>query len=377
MARFGDLTTWMDERYPPRLAESWDRVGVVCGAPEDPVDRVLLTVDVTPAVVDEAIATGAQAIIAHHPLLLRGVHGVDPRTPKGLMVHRLIRAGIGLICAHTNGDSALGGVADAMARVIGLERTTPLVPGAGADLDQLVAFVPTDHVTPVVDALAAAGAGAIGDYDRCHFRHGGTGSFRPLDGADPYIGSVGAVEEVAEERVEMVLPRARRAAVLAALKQAHPYEEPAYHVLELASESAETGLGRVGRLVESISAAEFCDHLSRVLPKTVTGVRLAGDPERRVRVVALLPGAGDSLLDTTRRTRHEGEPVDAYVTSDLRHHPADEFTQQENAPVLIDVAHWAAESTWLPELAEQLNDNGPDLETIVSNVRTDPWTARF
>lgn len=375
---FADLTAWVEQHYPPRTAESWDRVGVVCGAPEDPVRRVLVTVDVTPAVVEEAIAGGAQAIIAHHPLLLRGVHGVDARTPKGRMVHRLIRAGVGLIAAHTNADVAVGGVADAMARVIGLRDTEPLAPADGPALDQVVTFVPTTHTGAVVDALAAAGAGAIGDYERCCFRHPGTGSFRPLEGADPYLGSVGEVAEVAEERVEMVLPRSRRAAVIAALVAAHPYEEPAYHVLELAPGPAATGLGRVGRLAGPMSAAAFCAHVAEVLPRTVGGVRMAGDPDRAVRVVALLPGAGDSLLDAARRARHPrgaaGERVDAYVTSDLRHHPAAEFIEHDASPVLVDVAHWSAESTWLPLLAEQLDAAG--VAARVSAVRTDPWTLR-
>lgn len=374
MARFGDLTSWVEERFPPHTAESWDRVGVVCGAPEDEATRVLLTVDVTPQVVDQAIERDVQAIVAHHPLLLRGVHGIDPRTPKGEMVHRLIRAGIGLISAHTNGDSAFGGVGDAMAATIGLQETRPLIPASGPALDQLVTFIPTDHVAAVVDALAEAGAGAIGDYDRCHFHHSGTGSFRPLAGADPYIGAIGRVETVAEERVEMVLPRSARRAVLAALRASHPYEEPAFHILELAAEDATTGLGRVGRLPAPMTAAGFCSHLADVLPRTVTGVRMTGPADRQVSVVAILPGAGDSALDVARRARLGTDHVDVYVTSDLRHHPAAEFIEHPDAPVLVDVAHWAAESTWLPLLAEGLREAGFD--PVVSNVRTDPWTHR-
>lgn len=371
MTRFDEIVAWVEREFPPSRAESWDRVGVVCGAPEDPVSRVLLTVDVTPDVVDEAIAHGAQAIIAHHPLLLRGVHGIDARHPKGRMVLRLIRAGIGLVAAHTNGDVADRGVGTALAEVIGLTDTRPLVPADGDRLDHLVTFIPTDHVTPVIDALAAAGAGAVGDYDRCHFRVAGTGSFRPLDGADPFIGDVGAVEEVPEERVEMVLPRSARSRVITALRAAHPYEEPAFHVLEMASEPASVGLGRVGRLTAPMSARAFCEHLADVLPATETGVRMAGDPERQVQSVAILPGAGDSLVDAARASG-----ADVYVTSDLRHHPASEFIEHDDAPVLVDIAHWAAESTWLPALADHLTATGPGVEVVASGVRTDPWALR-
>lgn len=370
-ARFADLVDWVEEHFPPGTAESWDRVGVVCGDPADPLQDVLLTVDVTPAVVAEAIDSGVQAIIAHHPLLLRGVHGIDARTPKGRMVQDLIRNRIGLITAHTNGDSATHGVGTALATAIGLTGQTPLAPASSAALDQLVTFVPTDHLAPVVDALAAAGAGAIGDYDRCHFHHGGTGSFRPTTGADPFIGSVDEVAQVPEERLEMVLPRSVRGPVLAALKSAHPYEEPAYHVLELASEAADTGLGRVGELPEPMSARAFAARLSGLLPETVTGVRMAGDPERRIQTVAVLPGAGDSMLDQAR-----GRGVDAYITSDLRHHPAAEFIEHDDAPVLFDIAHWAAEQTWLPLLASLLSESGPGVGSHISQVRTDPWSLR-
>lgn len=363
---------WLVERhYPPRTAESWDKVGLVCGAAEWPVTSVLFTVDITPEVVAEAIERGADLVIAHHPLLLRGVHGVDGAHPKGRMLLDLIRHGIACYAAHTNADIAPDGVCVALAGALGLTALTQLDPRPLERLDQLVCFVPQEQTDAVVAALSEAGAGRLGAYDHCHFRVAGTGAFRALDGADPFIGRIGEIERVAEDRVELVLPRGRRAAVLAALRAAHPYEEPAFHVLELAPTDAAHGIGRIGELPAPVSAGEFAQRVAAALPETVTGVRLAGPVDRSIRRVAVLAGAGDSHLDTARAAG-----VDAYVTSDLRHHPATEARAWANAPVLIDVAHWAAEWPWLPVLSGLVGAELPGLERHVSTLNTDPWTHR-
>lgn len=370
MTTFSELVGWLDARYPPGAAEQWDRVGVVCGEPDRPVSRVLLAVDVTPEVVAQAREIGAQTIIAHHPLLLRGVHGIDPRTPKGRMVTDLVSWRIGLVCAHTNADIGPYGTVASLAARLGLQQPRPLRPRPNDPLDKIVTFVPSEHVDSVVDALADAGAGAIGDYDRCHFSTAGTGSFRPLAGATPFVGEVDRVEQVAEHRVEMVLPRGRRGAVLRALLAAHPYEEPAWDLFELAAtDSDAVGMGRVGT-VEPTTVGAFAEHVVSRLPRTAVGVRIAGDPDRPVRTVAIQAGAGDDLFDEVRRSG-----ADLYLTSDLRHHPASEALCWPNAPALLDVAHWAAEWTWLPVLQELMVSDHPALEVVVSELNTDPWTA--
>jgi len=373
MTTFGELVDWLHGHYPPGTAEPWDRVGVVCGEPDRAVSRVLLTVDVTPDIVAEARGIGAQAIIAHHPLLLRGVHGIDPRTPKGRMVTDLVSWRIGLVCAHTNADIGPYGTVAALAAVLGLQDTRPLRPRPAPALDKLVTFVPAEQTDAVVDALAAAGAGAIGDYDRCHFTTAGTGSFRPLPGATPYLGEVDRVERVAEDRVELVLPREQRSGVLRALLAAHPYEEPAWDLFELAgTDATDVGMGRIGTVPPTTLGA-FAEHVASQLPATAVGVRVAGDPDRAVRTVAIQAGAGDDLLDVARE-----RGADAYLTSDLRHHPASEARCWQDAPALLDVAHWAAEWTWLPVLRDLLgrDDSGTGaLDVVVSEINTDPWTA--
>jgi len=199
----------LDARYQPSWAEPWDAVGLVCGDPDAPVGRVLFAVDPVAAVAAEAHAIGADLLVTHHPLFLRPVHGIAETGAKGRLVSGLVRAGIALFVAHTNADVASPGVSDALAEVLGLTGCQPLVPTAPDSLDKVVTFVPAADADRVVDALAAAGAGEIGDYRRCAWTAQGTGTFLPGAGARPAIGQPGQVETVAETRVEMVLPRQR------------------------------------------------------------------------------------------------------------------------------------------------------------------------
>jgi dinuclear metal center YbgI/SA1388 family protein len=375
--RLADVVAVLDARYDPGWAEPWDAVGLVCGDPDALVRRVLFAVDPVAAVGTEALTWGADVLVTHHPLYLKPVHGVAATTPKGRLVHRLVTGGVALHVAHTNADSADPGVSDALAAALGLPPGRPLAAQPADPLDKLVAFVPHLDTERVLDALAGAGAGAIGDYDRCAWTAAGTGTFRPLAGANPTVGTVGAVEQVGETRLEMVLPRARRAAVVAALRASHPYEEPAFDVIELApADASRRGIGRVCELPEPESLAAFVGRVRRGLPATSAGIRVAGDALREVRRVAVCGGAGDSLFGAVRASG-----ADVYLTADLRHHPAADALEA-GGPALVDVAHWASEWPWLADAASALREGlarrcGPaaTVETRVSSLVTDPWTS--
>lgn len=386
-----DVVALLEARYPPSTAESWDAPGTVCGDPAAPVRTVAFAVDPTYDVAQEALARGADLLVTHHPLLLRPVHSVAATTAKGAVVHALVRGGCALHCAHTNADAVTNGVAEALAEAIGVVDLRPLVPQPAPALDKHVVMVPVADAERLVDALAAAGAGAVGEYDRCAWTTTGTGTFRPGPGAHPAIGSAGVIEQVSEARVEMVAPRRLRATVVAALRAAHPYEEPAFDVLELAALPAETGIGRVGRIAEPTTLRAFGERVAAALPPTAQGVRLAGDLDAEVRGVAVVGGAGDSLFDPVRAAG-----VDVYVTADLRHHPASEARETaehaarlagraptDGRPFLVDVSHWASEWLWLERAAADLVADlarahpGTTVTTYVSRLRTDPWTARI
>jgi dinuclear metal center YbgI/SA1388 family protein len=265
MTTLADLITALERAYPPDLAESWDAIGLVCGDPDQPVRRVHVCVDPVESTVDEAIAAGADLIVAHHPLLLRGVHGVPANTPKGGLVHKLIRAGVALYCAHTNADSADPGVSDALAAALGLRVTGPLAP--------------------------------------------------------------------------------------------HP--------------DGRVGTGRIGTLPRPEPLRDFTNRVVAALPSTAWGVRAAGDPDRPIQTVAVCGGAGDAYLDQAAEAG-----VDAFVTADLRHHPASEHLARPGAPALVDVAHWASEWPWCEQAAGILRAaTGGTVDIFVSVRRTDPWTV--
>ncbi|WP_438871246.1 Nif3-like dinuclear metal center hexameric protein [Rhodococcus pyridinivorans] len=362
----------LETAYPPSLAESWDSVGLVAGDPDEPVRKVLLAVDATAAVVDEAIEWGAQLLLVHHPLLLRGVDTVGAHTPKGALIHRLIRGGCALFTAHTNADRANPGVSDALAGALGLTGLRPLEAKPEPATDKWVVMVPSDAADTVRAGLFAAGAGALGNYRECCWSTTGTGQFRPVEGADPAVGSVGDLERVPEDRIEVIAPRRSRAAVLAALRDAHPYEEPAFDIIELADLPSDRGLGRVGELPQARTLREFTADVAAALPATEWGVRGAGDPDRPVRTVAVCGGSGDSFLGLAT-----AQGVDVYVTADLRHHPADEHLRA-GGPALVDVAHWASEYPWCAQARDVLDRAFADRDgwqARVSELRTDPWTT--
>lgn len=263
-----DVVAELERRYPPAWAEDWDRVGLVLGEPGAPVRRVLCVVDVVPETVAEALDAGVDMIVAHHPLLLRGVSSVAPTTFKGRIVHRLIKSDVALYVAHTNADVADPGVSDALAARFGLTGLRPL--------------------------------------------------HRPAPGTPAHGGG--------------------------------------------------RGIGRIGELPEPMTLAELTRHAAAVLPATAWGVRAAGDPGRMVRTLAVSGGSGDSFLaDAT------AAGVDAFLTADLRHHPAGEHLAA-GGPALLDAAHWATERPWLDDLAALLRE-ATGVETLVSDLDTDPWTV--
>ncbi|WP_280244664.1 Nif3-like dinuclear metal center hexameric protein [Nocardia abscessus] len=370
MPPLGVLMGGLAAPSPPALAEAWYAGGLVCGDQAEELTRVLFAVDATAAVVDEAIDWRAQALVVHHPLLLRGVDTVAASTPKGALLHRLIRSGCALFTAHTNADSAAPGVSDALAAALGLTVTGPLDAKPESAVDNWVVQVPRTHTEAVLAALFAAGAGGSGNYCDCALRVPATGQFRPVGDAAPAQGTLGELQQVEEDRIEVVAPPAVRSAVLAALRAAHPYEDPAYHISERAQLPSSLGIGRVGTLPEPETLRAFTDRVARCLPHTAWGVRAAGDPDRSIYTVAVCGGAGDSYLNRATRLG-----VDVYVTSDLRHHPVDEHLRA-GGPALVDAAHWATEFPWCAQAEALVRSALPGLETRVSTLRTDPWTVR-
>ncbi|MDN6136522.1 Nif3-like dinuclear metal center hexameric protein [Corynebacterium sp.] len=365
-----DIRRILDTAYPPYLAEKWDAVGLICGDPAAQVSKVAFALDCTQAVAERAVEIGADMLVIHHPLLLRGVESVAADTPKGKVIHTLIRGGVALFAAHTNADSARPGVNDKLAELVGITQGRPIVPKDPKIIDKWGVHIPNDDLEAVKSAVFAAGAGAIGNYSECAFQWEGQGQFTPGEGSDPHTGAVGKTHAGAETRVEFVAPSSLRAEIIDKLRSAHPYEEPAFDVVEMAPThdlNAACGLGRVGELAQEMTLREFTQQVANALPETAWGVRAAGDPDRKVKRVAVSSGSGDSFLDHARALG-----VDVYVTSDLRHHPVDEHLRA-GGPAVIDTAHWASEFPWTQQASEVVAA-GAKVECEIISLRTDPWT---
>lgn len=387
----GDVVAFLRSLYPETTAEDWDVVGLTLGHLDAPASRLLLAVDPLPDVVDEAIHCEATLLITHHPLMLRGVTNLDPRSVVGYNTHRLIEHGIALYTAHTNADAASGGVNDALASALGLQEVSILDEQRQSDL-LLITYAPAEVADQVRSALATAGAGQFGKYSECSFSHVGTGRFVAGSAAQPSVGFTEEATQVQEERIEVRCTQSILDDVTAALHRAHPYEEVAHAVIPLKPERTGIGIGRVGDLPEPVSLAEFATRVAQVLPGTAHGVRVAGDRGRIVSRVAVSSGSGQSYLAAATASG-----ADAFVTADLRHHPASDLlaaqyvedrsgfehhgTQSAITSVpgmaILDVSHWASEWVWLPHLAAQLQDHaltqGWTLDVNVSKTNTDPW----
>ena len=300
MPTLSDVVDLVHGWYPPDTADEHDAVGLVHGDPAQQVAKVLFAVDPTIEVAREAADWGADLLVVHHPLFLRGVHGFAETTPKGRTLATLVRAGCALLTAHTNADRADPGVSDAMAGALGLTGLRPLRP-QGDPLDKLTVYVPLADADRVRAALAEAGAGRIGEYEAASFSSPGEGRFRPMEGASPTIGEVGQLEVVGEERVEVVLDRRRRSEVVRAMLAAHPYETPAWDVVALADAgTAATGAGRVGD-VEPTTLGAFA--AARGASPAADRPRGPGRRRPRARRTPRGGGRGSGRLPAGRRAR--------------------------------------------------------------------------
>lgn len=366
----GDWLGLVHDRYPPSDAYDWDNVGLQVGDRSWPVERVLVSLDVTGAVLDEAAQVDDTLVLAHHPLLFRPLQRLTSATASGRLALTAARRGIAVAAAHTNLDVTQdgAGTSQPVASLLGLTGTRPLETRLrDGGRCKLVTFVPPEAVAQVIDGVAAAGAGRIGEYERCTFRVRGTGTFRPLEGSDPYSGTIGEDASEEEDRLEVELPTRIAGDVVRALIAAHPYDEVAYDLLPML-DGAEVGLGLVGKLPAPRSLAEVAAIIRDELP--APHLRYAGDPDAEVARVAIVGGAGDSHIAAAMAAG-----ADVYVTGDLRHHVALDALEQGLA--LIDAGHHATEVAALPSWVERLRSaaaaRGLTAPVLASETPTVPW----
>ncbi|MDA0803544.1 MAG: Nif3-like dinuclear metal center hexameric protein [Planctomycetota bacterium] len=360
----GDLLGALNHLAPFHLAEDWDNVGLIAGDAGAACSRVLLAIDATPEVLDEAIDLGVQAIVAYHPPLFEKTR----RVAAGSAAFEAARAGIALLSPHTALDNAANGVNDMLAWAVGDGGRAPLVPSTAlpeAESLRIVTHVPADAADAVRDAMARAGAGRIGNYTHCSFAAPGTGSFMGGKGTNPVIGAAGRLESVAEVRLEMPCSAAALPGALAALRRAHPYEEPAMHIESGAPRTSATeGAGRVVVLAKAATTDATARRLTSMLGVDQVQVS-ATDAKRKHAIVGICAGSGESMLDAAI-----DKGATLFVTGEMKHH--DLLRARAAGVDVILCGHTESERPYLPILGERLAAALPGMAFTLSHLDQPP-----
>lgn len=365
MPTVAEFAAYLERFAPCGSAAEWDNVGLLLGDPAADAARVMTCLTVTPDVSAEAVREGAQLIVAHHPVLFRGAKKLVATTGDGAAVLPLLRAGIAVYSPHTAFDNCAGGINDTLCARLGVANAVPLRPREGKRQCKLVAFVPDGDLQKVQDALFAAGAGVIGQYNECSFRLAGTGTFFGTDASNPVVGQKGRRENVPEWRLEVVVPEGLVAKAVAALRAAHSYEEVAFDVYPL-KPGTSGGEGRLGELQQPTTLGELAARAKAALG--ANAVQIVGDPARPVRTVALACGAaGEFLSDAIKRK------ADVFLTGEVRFHDA--LAARGANVALVLPGHYATERPAVEDLAAKLATDFPGVTAWPSRAERDPLSA--
>ena len=357
-----NLLEKLDQIAPLRYAESWDNVGLLAGDPAAEVSHAMLTIDFTAAVAQEAQAAGCDLVIAYHPPIFDAIK----RLTAPSLLFDAIRRGVAIYSPHTALDVADGGTNDMLADVLGLKERSPLRHSlAPATQFKLVTFVPAESVDKVSQALFAAGAGRIGDYSSCSFRTSGEGTFFGQEGTNPAVGQSGRLERVAEIRLETVVPIKNINQVIAALRQSHPYEEPAFDLNQLAAAPEERGMGRIGML-EPTPRAELLARIKRGL--RIEHLLVAGPTSGEVTKAAVCAGSCGGLLSDAISAGAQ-----LFLTGEVRHHDA--LKAAAAGMTVVCALHSNSERPVLERVQTRLRDLAPDLIVSVSREDRDPFVT--
>ena len=356
------------ERLAPKsLAMEWDKVGLQVGSLQQPVKKVMIALDVTEEVVDEAISLGVNLIIAHHPVIFRPLKHLRTDLPAGKLLAKLLAHDIAVYSTHTNLDVADGGLNDWLAEDLELVQPQILDVTSSDPLKKLVVFVPSTHKEQVFEAMTREGAGHIGNYSHCSFQMNGTGTFLPLDGSAPFLGEQGKMEEASEVRIETVMPASIQNSVVRAMKKAHPYEEVAYDIYPLDLPPVPLGLGRIGHLPAPMTLTELADSLKEKWG--LQAVRVVGPIDKPIKKVAVLGGSGGSYL---MKAAFRG--ADVMITGDVGYHEAHDALVEGLS--VIDAGH-NIEKIMKRKLAEYLKkrlaEEKYETEVVASAIQTDPF----
>lgn len=352
---------------PPCYQESYDNSGLQVGATDIACSSVLLTLDITENVISEAKEKGCNLIIAHHPLIFSGIKKISGGNAIERCIILAIQNNITLYAAHTNLDNMRKGVNDKIAEKLGLQNRAILSPMPGA-LYKLYTYVPETHLEQVRQALFNAGAGAIGNYEYCSFNTQGKGTFKGNDQAQPFIGQAGgAMESVAETRLEVIVPEHLKGTVLNALKASHPYEAVAYELISLVNKNQELGAGMIGSFAQALPVAEVLALIRAKLKAPV--IRHTSLTKDKIKTIALCGGSGSFLLKQAKAAH-----ADLFLTADYKYH---QFFEAEDQIIIADIGHYESEQFTVEIFNEIINEKFPNFAVYLSQTKTNPINYYF
>lgn len=355
------ITSWLEAIAAPALQESYDNCGLITGSHNTAVTGILVTLDCTEAVVEEAIANGQNLIVAHHPIVFKGLKKLNGKNYVERTVIKAIKYDVAIFAIHTNLDHIAGGVSFKMAQMLGLTNVKVLQPKKNL-LKKLTVFVPEADTDKLLEALHLAGAGNIGNYSGCSFSVLGEGRFTPAVGTNPAIGVENKPEKVVENRIEIIFPAWLENGILLAMRQNHPYEEVAYYLQTLDNEFQEAGAGVIAELPEPKDELAFLNRIKSVFRAgCLRYTAFLGKPVKRV---ALCGGSGSFLLADATRAK-----ADVFITADFKYH---EFFDAENRIVIADIGHFETEQFTKELLYELITKNFPNIAVRLSCTETNP-----
>ncbi|MEQ8582947.1 MAG: Nif3-like dinuclear metal center hexameric protein [Marinoscillum sp.] len=359
--RIKDITDFLEQFAPLSYQESYDNSGLLVGDANAELSGVSITLDVTERVIDEAIRNRDNLIIAHHPLIFKGLKSLTGKHWVERCVIKALKNNIALYAIHTNLDNVHLGVNRKIAEQLALKNIRILSPKSEI-LSKLVTFVPHEDAQRVLDALYAAGAGQIGQYDHCSFQSDGTGTFRPGENSNPHIGTHNVDETVSEKRIELVFPTYLKSKIVSALHNSHPYEEVAYYLSALSNTHQEVGSGIVGELSSPMDTLEFLRHLKQTMRTEC--VRHTSICNEKVSKIALCGGAGSFLL-----SKAIGAGADVFITGDFKYH---DFFEADSRIVVADIGHFESEQFTKDLLYDIISEKFTNIALRLSEVQTNP-----
>ncbi|MGR3812049.1 Nif3-like dinuclear metal center hexameric protein [Jiulongibacter sp. NS-SX5] len=356
-----DLIQHLENWAPPAYQESYDNSGLLTGSPSQEITGVLVSLDCIENVLDEAIEKGCNVVVAHHPIVFKGLKRFTGKNYVERTIIKAIKNDIAIYAIHTNLDNIDTGVNLKIAEKLGLENFKILAPKSD-QLLKLTVFVPTPHTGQLLDALYAAGAGEIGEYSNCSFRTEGKGTFKASQRANPTIGSRGVYEEVEENRIEVIFPKHIKGKVLTAMKKGHVYEEVAYYLSTLENQFQNVGSGLIGSLNEPIETKEFLNTIKTKLGVEV--IKYTDIVKEKISKVAVCGGAGGFLLPQAKAQR-----ADIFITSDYKYH---EYFDADGNIVIADIGHYESEQHTKELIRDEILKKFTTFATYLSEVKTNP-----